>query len=116
MDKKTNEFIQSLRRLSDMEALIQKSQVSKLLNIDEPMNQCYKFPGSQPVSLDKVGLSQIVLNEYMVCEKTDGTRYLLYVDCSELTVSPSILSQIRSDKPAYVLYYAYLVDREYNFF
>ena len=38
MDTKTSEFVQSLRRLSDMEALILKSQISKLLNIDEPMN------------------------------------------------------------------------------
>jgi len=36
------------------------------------------FPGSQPVSLSKSNLSEILRNLYVACEKTDGVRYMLY--------------------------------------
>eukprot|EP01088_Endostelium_zonatum_P003135 TRINITY_DN1423_c2_g1_i2.p1 TRINITY_DN1423_c2_g1~~TRINITY_DN1423_c2_g1_i2.p1 ORF type:complete len:488 (+),score=75.39 TRINITY_DN1423_c2_g1_i2:126-1589(+) len=42
----------------------------------------YEFPGSQPVSLDRENLKLIVQgrsNEYMVCEKSDGSRYLMLI-------------------------------------
>jgi len=43
------------------------------------------FPGSQPVSLIKSHLTNNLLNQdYVVCEKTDGIRYLLY-----FTITPS---------------------------
>ncbi|VWU48408.1 RNA guanylyltransferase [Hepatocystis sp. ex Piliocolobus tephrosceles] len=37
------------------------------------------FPGSNPVSLTKHNLKNLFKKEYLICEKTDGVRYLLLV-------------------------------------
>lgn len=37
------------------------------------------FPGSQPVSLTRKKLDQLLrVRSYFVCEKSDGVRYMLY--------------------------------------
>ena len=37
------------------------------------------FPGSQPVSLTRKKLNQLLrVRSYFVCEKSDGVRYMLY--------------------------------------
>jgi mRNA guanylyltransferase len=35
------------------------------------------FPGPHPVSIERVHIQHIQKNKYMVCEKTDGVRYIL---------------------------------------
>eukprot|EP00914_Ancora_sagittata_P020132 GHVO01039907.1.p2 GENE.GHVO01039907.1~~GHVO01039907.1.p2 ORF type:complete len:455 (+),score=98.03 GHVO01039907.1:53-1417(+) len=35
------------------------------------------FPGSQPVSLSRSNLADLIRNRFVACEKTDGVRYLL---------------------------------------
>ena len=35
------------------------------------------FPGPQPVAIEKKNYSELIKNEYMVCEKSDGERAIL---------------------------------------
>lgn len=37
------------------------------------------FPGSNPVSLTNFNVNNIFKNDYIICEKTDGVRYFLFV-------------------------------------
>jgi len=52
------------------------------------------FPGSQPVSLSRSNMGDIASKQFLVCEKTDGVRFLLQVCGRE----------------------AYFVDRKYEFY
>jgi hypothetical protein len=36
-----------------------------------------RFPGPQPISIERKHFDYVKRNEYMVCEKTDGTRHIL---------------------------------------
>ena len=66
---------------SHQHAIMIQQRINHLLSL--PRN-C-TFPGSQPVSLVKNHLTNNLLNQdYVVCEKTDGIRYLLY-----FTITPS---------------------------
>ena len=42
------------------------------------------FPGAHPVSIERKHLP-LLRNDYVVCEKTDGTRYLSLIHISEPT-------------------------------
>lgn len=65
-----------------------------------------QFPGCQPVSLAKRHLEE--LNTCVVCEKSDGVRYFLYV--------PQLLRDARAGPMDEVIpVNAYLVDRRYDF-
>jgi len=38
-----------------------------------------RFPGSQPISIERKHFSLLQKNEYLVCEKTDGVRYMMLI-------------------------------------
>ena len=39
-----------------------------------------RFPGSQPVSIERRHFDHVRANEYFICEKSDGERFLLLID------------------------------------
>ena len=59
-----------------------------------------RFPGSHPISLSKESLEGNT--EYLVCEKSDGVRYLLYI---------AQIIKIRGINECQ----GFLIDRKYNF-
>ncbi|BFZ54859.1 Dcp1p-Dcp2p decapping enzyme complex alpha subunit [Savitreella phatthalungensis] len=53
---------------------LRREQVSKLLGTRNPS----LFPGAQPVSFDRGSIDKLLHQDYYVCEKSDGTRCLMY--------------------------------------
>ncbi|KAI0480656.1 mRNA capping enzyme [Xylariaceae sp. FL0804] len=61
--KATGQLLQQMRH-----------EVARLLQRQAP-----SFPGAQPVSFARRHLEQLQTEDYYVCEKSDGIRYLLYL-------------------------------------
>ena len=74
---------------------------------DEQRDNVIRFPGSQPVSIEKRSFSQLKKEPYVVCAKLDGERYMLY-----LTEIPADLSKPDGNK----LKVAFMVNRRLDFF
>ncbi|KAK4161857.1 putative mRNA-capping enzyme subunit alpha [Cladorrhinum sp. PSN259] len=51
-----------------------RAEVARLLGRSQ-----YSFPGAQPVSFSKKHINELRREDYYVCEKSDGIRYLLYL-------------------------------------
>ncbi|KAI1335750.1 mRNA capping enzyme [Xylariaceae sp. FL0016] len=51
-----------------------RQEVATLLNRSSP-----SFPGAQPVSFSRKHIDELRREDYYVCEKSDGMRYLLYL-------------------------------------
>ncbi|TNJ30709.1 mRNA capping enzyme alpha subunit [Giardia muris] len=77
MDKLTQSFVKQLELYSQDDASLFQQVITQVLGMDPGVQM---FPGAQPVSLEPhKGLSDIVHTDYLACEKTDGTRFLLYL-------------------------------------
>ncbi|CAG8437110.1 13930_t:CDS:2 [Rhizophagus irregularis] len=51
-----------------------RSRVKELVGVSN-------FPGAQPISFNSAHLQELQNENYFVCEKTDGTRILIYITC-----------------------------------
>ena len=54
-----------------------KSNIMTLINTKIGYKHVEKFPGCQPVSIEKKHIRLLQNDSYVVCDKTDGSRYLL---------------------------------------
>ena len=54
-----------------------------LENFKKLHTSAYPFPGSNPVSIERDNYQTLLRTPYWVCEKTDGIRYMLYMDTIE---------------------------------
>lgn len=59
----------------------QKDSEKLLKSVNELLNNSNKrkFPGYQPISLMRFHIKDLLEEDYLVCEKTDGIRALLYI-------------------------------------
>ncbi len=54
-----------------------KDEIKRFVKDKWESNNIDRFPGPQPVSIEKKHIKLLKENEYFVCEKTDGTRHFL---------------------------------------
>ncbi|XXH05100.1 SWI/SNF chromatin-remodeling complex subunit [Hypoxylon texense] len=55
------------------------------------------FPGAQPVSFTRKHLDELLRDDYYVCEKSDGIRYLMYLTADEAGAETTYLIDRRND-------------------
>ena len=114
MDELTSAFMKALPELPQDIAFTYKSEIRTILTLKDGSI----FPGAQPVSLEpRRGLPDIVINEYLLCEKTDGTRFLLYipVDFTEPNMALDLTAHTTESEGLALPRTYFLIDREYNF-
>ena len=79
MDALTQAFIQAGELLPDENAAQLQLVISTMLGQHDT-----RFPGSQPVSLEpRRDLAALLNEDFCVCEKTDGTRFLFYMSLEQ---------------------------------
>ncbi|KAI7856683.1 mRNA capping enzyme, catalytic domain-containing protein, partial [Circinella umbellata] len=61
------------KRVHPQHSQVLHGRVKELLNFHHD-----SFPGSQPISFERKHLTELEQEDYFVCEKTDGVRYLLF--------------------------------------
>ncbi|KAF7857301.1 hypothetical protein EAF04_009542 [Stromatinia cepivora] len=69
-----------------------RKEVASLLGRPNP-----SFPGAQPVSFTRRHLDELMRQDYYVCEKSDGFRYLLYLTDDENREECQYLIDRRND-------------------
>ncbi|ESU45792.1 MRNA capping enzyme alpha subunit (mRNA guanylyltransferase) [Giardia duodenalis] len=114
MDELTSAFMKALPELPQDIAFTYKSEIRTILTLKDGSI----FPGAQPVSLEpRRGLPDIVINEYLLCEKTDGTRFLLYIpiDFTEPNMALDLTAHTTESEGLALPRTYFLIDREYNF-
>lgn len=67
-------------KMADQDARALRQEVQHLLGREK-----WDFPGAQPVSFAKRHLEALRSEDYYVCEKSDGLRYLLYLTADPAT-------------------------------
>ena len=93
------QLIKDTRLLNNLKSRLTRLFTENLPSINDRFNY-EKFPGGHPISFTK---SHLALKEpYLVCEKTDGVRYLLM-----MPAIPGLNGIVNAE--------AYLIDRKYNF-
>lgn len=58
----------------------------------------------------------MLTRDFKVCEKTDGTRFLLFIELSGLRMRDGDLERATRHPSTTVLVPAYFIDREYQFY
>ncbi|SPO02826.1 related to mRNA guanylyltransferase [Cephalotrichum gorgonifer] len=71
---------------------IMRAEVAGLLNRSQR-----SFPGAQPVSFARSHIKELQREDYFVCEKSDGIRYLLYLTEDELGQEAHYLIDRKND-------------------
>lgn len=94
------ERIHASRADRDIQPRLQHN-VAKLLQRDHNWRS---FPGAQPVSFARSHLEELKKQDYYVCEKTDGQRYLMY-----LTIETDPETRQSTS-------YQYFIDRRNNYY
>ncbi|KAF4631425.1 hypothetical protein G7Y89_g6703 [Cudoniella acicularis] len=69
-----------------------RSQVAQLLDRKQ-----LSFPGAQPVSFARRHLEELKKQDYYVCEKSDGMRFLLYLTSNEYNEEVQFLIDRKND-------------------
>ena len=77
-----------------------QGEVAGLLKRNNPR----QFPGAQPVSFARQHIEELKKQDYFVCEKTDGIRYLMYLtaDDPKTRTTPVVYLIDRKNKYYYV--------------
>ncbi|KAK5949926.1 Dcp1p-Dcp2p decapping enzyme complex alpha subunit [Knufia fluminis] len=90
----------------DLELIFQQ-EVANLLQRGNPRH----FPGAQPVSFAKQHIQELKTQDYFVCEKTDGIRYLMYLTSDNVPTDPSNPAAPTKRVPV-----VYLIDRKNKYY
>jgi mRNA guanylyltransferase len=95
--------------MSVAKSALGKPVSDKSFQVEEMRRDCCKlcgsdretFPGSQPVSLTRKNLLGIARYPYVVCEKSDGERHMLYVTKNECFLVDRKFMFYRVSLPSY---------------
>jgi len=82
-------------------------EVASLLKRNNPRN----FPGAQPVSFARQHIEELKTQDYFVCEKTDGIRYLMYLTSDDVSLDPNNPNAPIERTPV-----VYLIDRKNKYY
>jgi mRNA guanylyltransferase len=56
-----------------------KQHILSRIHVLTGSKRANSFPGSQPISFGSEHIDSLLTEDYLVCEKSDGVRYLLFL-------------------------------------